>query len=119
MTIIYNKREEILIVTFWLVWCMDLPHVNLHVCLNKSCYVRRSILAIGLVRFGGPSCKLKEVNVVYTPRFCALKENWQKFVIKVGESKSCVMLHANVTYWSTNKDGKNLHNDLVEHQLDK
>ncbi len=29
------------------------------------------------------------------------------------------MLHANVTYWFTNNDGKNLHNDLVEHQLDK
>jgi hypothetical protein len=77
---------------------MDLPHANLHVCLNKSCYVCRLILAIGLVRFGGPSHKSKEMNVGYTPHFCALKDNWQYFVIEVGEFKSCVMLHANVTY---------------------
>ncbi len=103
--------------TFWLVWCMDLPHVNLHVCLNKSCYVYRSILAIGLIRFRGPSCKSKEVNVGYTLHFCA--DNWKFFLIKVGESKSCIMLHVNVTYWFTNNDGKNLRNDLVEHQLNK
>jgi len=59
------------------------------------------------------------VNVGYTPHFCALKNNRQNFVIEVGEFKSCVMLHANVTYWFTNNDGKNLHNDLIEHQLDK
>jgi hypothetical protein len=78
MTIIYNKREEILIVTFSLVWCMNLPHVNLHVCLNKSCYVHRSILTIGLVRFRGPSYKSKEVNVVYTSFLC-LERQLAKF----------------------------------------
>jgi hypothetical protein len=74
LTIIYNKREEILIVTFWLVWCMNLPHVNLHVCLNRTCYVRRSILTIGLVRFKGLSYKSKEVNVVYTSFLCLQRQ---------------------------------------------
>ncbi len=102
---LYTTREK----RFWLWpfgWCGAwIYHMWIYMYVWTK--VVRSILAIGLVRFGGPSHKSKEVNVGYTLHFCALKDNWQNFVIEVGEFKSYVMLHANVTYWFSSNDGKN------------
>ncbi len=42
---------------------------------------------VGSTRFGGPSHKLKEVDVSYKPCFCDLTNHWPSFVIEVGASK--------------------------------
>ncbi len=47
----------------------------------------KSIRTVGSTRFGGPSRKLKEVDVSCKTCFCDLTNHWQSFVIEVDVSK--------------------------------
>ncbi len=109
MTILYDGREQILIVKLMVgvihecvareFACMfDSKLLDLHFC--------RSILPIKSTIFGHPSNKSKETNVSYKPHSRGLEDDWPSFVIEIGVLGSYVMLRAYVTHWFTNNDGK-------------
>jgi len=109
MTILYDGKEQILIVKL-MVGVKHVCVAHEFACMFNlkllDLYICRSILTIGLARFGHPSNKSKEIDVSYKPHSCGLEDDWPSFVIEVGVSRSYVMFYVDVAHWSPIMMGK-------------
>jgi hypothetical protein len=107
MTILYDGREEILIVKLMVgVMHEGVAHEFASMFDMKLVLlgIRTSILATGSARFGRPSGRSKEANVSYKPCSHDCEDDWPSFVIEVGVSQSLAMLRRDVAFWITNSD---------------
>jgi hypothetical protein len=109
MTILYDGKEEILIVklmvgvmhegaTHEFALMFDLKLALLDVCA--------SLVAIGSARFGHRGGRSKEADIGYKPISCEMKDEWPSFIIEVGVLESLAMLHRDAAFWITNSDGR-------------
>ncbi len=109
MTILYDGREEILIVKLMVgVMHEGVAHefasmFDLKLALLD---VRASLLATGSARFGCRGGRSKEADISYIPRSRQIEDGWPSFVIEVGVSESLSMLRRDVAFWITNSDGR-------------
>ncbi len=107
MTILYDGREEILIVKL-----IDGVMHESAACQFASIFdlklallgVRTSIIATGSARFGRLAGRSKEANVSYKPISRVMEDEWPSFVIEVGVSQSLAMLRRDAAFWITNSD---------------
>jgi hypothetical protein len=107
MTIMYDGREEILIIKL-----IDGVMHESAACEFASMFdlklallgVHTSIIATGSPRFGRLVGRSKEANVSYKPISRFLEDEWPSFVIEVGVSQSLAMLRRNAAFWITNSD---------------
>jgi hypothetical protein len=109
MTILYDGREEILII--------KLPAGGLY-CVVTAAFARMfdtklfllgvhaSLFPIGSATFGRRGSRLKEANISYIPCSRRVEEDWPSFVMEVGVLVSLAMLHSDVAFWITSSDGR-------------
>jgi len=109
MTILYDGREEILIVKFMAgvmhegVACQFASMFETKLFLLN---VRASLTATGSGRFGRRGGRSKEANIGYKPSSRSMLEDWPSFVVEVGVSESLAMLRSDAAFWITNSDGR-------------
>jgi hypothetical protein len=107
MTILYDGREEILIVKL-MVGVMHEGVAREFASMFDAKLVllgvRTSIVATGSGRFGRRAGRSKEANVGYKPISREMEDEWPSFVIEVGVSESLAMLHRDAAFWITNSD---------------
>ncbi len=109
MTILYDGREEILIVKLMVgVMHEGIAHEFASMFNGKLTLlgVRALVVATGSGRFGRRGGRSKEADVSYKPRSCRRKHDWPSFVIEVGVSESLAMLRTDAAFWITNSDGR-------------
>jgi hypothetical protein len=109
MTILYDGREEILIVKL-MVGAMHegVAHQFARMFDMKLVLlgVHASLLATGSARFGGRGGRSKEADIGYKPCSREMEDDWPSFVIEVGVSESLAMLRSDAAFWITNSDGR-------------
>jgi hypothetical protein len=109
MTILYDGREEILIVKLM----AGVMHEGV-ACQFASMFetklflldVRASLLATGSGRFGRRGGRSKEANIGYKPSSRSMVDDWPSFVLEVGVLESLAMLRSDAAFWITNSDGR-------------
>jgi len=109
MTILYDGREEILIVKL----LVGVIHEGVAHEFGLMFYVKlvllgipQLILATGSGRFGRRGGRSKETDINFKPCSRPREDEWPSFVIEVGVSKSLTMLHRDAAFWITNSDGR-------------
>ncbi len=109
MTILYNGREEILIVKLMagvmhegVARLFDIMFIQKLVLLG----VVESLAPTGSGRFGRRGGRSKEADVGYKPDSRPMIDDWPSFVIEVGVSESLTMLRRDAAFWITNSDGR-------------
>jgi hypothetical protein len=109
MTILYDGREEILIVKL-MVGAMHEVSAHKFAAMFEAKFlhldVRASLVAIGSTRFGRCGGRSKEADIGYIPRSRRLEDDWPSLVIEVGVSESLAMLRRDAAFWITNSDGR-------------
>jgi hypothetical protein len=109
MTILYDGREEILIVKLMVgVMHEGVAHEFASMFNGKLTLlgVRALVVATGSGRFGRRGGRSKEADVSYKPHSHRRKHDWPSFVIEVGVSESLAMLRTDAAFWITNSDGR-------------
>jgi hypothetical protein len=109
MTILYDGREEILIIKL-MVGVMREGVARLF----DTMFIEKLVLlgVVGLVlptgsgRFGHRGGRSKEADVGYKPHSRPMIDDWPSFVIEVGVSESLAMLRRDAAFWITNNDGR-------------
>jgi hypothetical protein len=109
MTILYNGREEILIVKLMagvmhegVARLFDIMFIQKLALLG----VVESLAPTGSGRFGRRGGRSKEADVGYKPDSRPMIDDWPSFVIEVGVSESLAMLRRDAAFWITNSDGR-------------
>ncbi len=109
MTILYDGREEILIVKL-MVGVMHGVVAHQFASMFEAKFfrldVRESLLATGSARFGRLGGRSKEADIGYKPRSRPMADDWPSFVIEVGVSESHAMLRRDAAFWITKSDGR-------------
>jgi hypothetical protein len=109
MTILYDGREEILIVKL-MVGVMHEGVARLFdtMFIEKLVLLRvvGSLLPTGSGRFGRRGGRSKEADIDYKPCSRPMIDDWPSFVTEVGVSKSLAMLCRDAAFWITNSDGR-------------
>jgi len=109
MTILYDGREEILIVKLMVGVIHEGVAREFASMFDMKLFlldVRESLLATGSARFGRLGGRSKEADVGYKPRSRRMEDEWPSFVIEVGVSESVAMLLRDAAFWITNSDGR-------------
>jgi hypothetical protein len=110
MTILYDGREEILIVKLMVVGVMHEGVARQFVAMfDKKLVllgVDDSLDPTGSGRFGRRGGRSKEADVGYKPCSRRRKHDWPSFVIEVGVSESLAMLRRDAAFWISNSDGR-------------
>ncbi|KAH9561114.1 hypothetical protein CY35_05G002300 [Sphagnum magellanicum] len=109
MTILYDGREEILIVKLKVgVMHEAVAHQFARMFDMKLVLlgVHASLLATGSGRFGRRGGRSKEANIGYIPSSRSMVDDWPSFVLEVGVSESLAMLRSDAAFWITNSDGR-------------
>jgi hypothetical protein len=109
MTILYDGREEILIVKLMVgVMHEGVTHEFASMFDGKLTIlgVRALVVATGSGRFGCHGGRLKEAYISYKPRSRRRKHKWPSFVIEVDVSESLATLRTDAAFWITNSDGR-------------
>ncbi len=109
MTILYDGREEILIVKLMVGVMHEGVAREFASMFDMRLFlldVRESLLATGSARFGRLGGRSKEADVGYKPRSRRMEDEWPSFVIEVGVSESLAMLRRDAAFWITNSDGR-------------
>jgi len=109
MTILYDGREEILIVKLM----VGVMHEGV-AREFASMFDRKLVLlgidelvaATGSGRFGRRGGRSKEPDVGFKPCSRPREDEWPSFVIEVGVSESLAMLRRDAAFWITNSDGR-------------
>ncbi|CAK9857022.1 unnamed protein product [Sphagnum jensenii] len=109
MTILYDGREEILIVKLM----MGVMHEGVAHQFARMFDIKLFLLGVdeSLVptrsgRFGRRGGRSKEADIAYKPRSRPMIDDWPSFVIEVGVSESLAMLRRDAAFWITNGDGR-------------
>ncbi len=110
MTILYDGREEILIVKL-MVGVMHEVSAREFARMFEAKLLRlnvsASLLATGSARCGRRGGRSKEADVSYTPLSRPLEDDaWPSLVIEAGVSESLAMLRTDAAFWITNSDGR-------------
>ncbi len=107
MTILYDGREEILIVKL----IVGVMHESVAHEFGFMFYAKLVLLGIdelvaptGSATFGRRGGRSKEANISYKPRSRRMADEWPSFVIEVGVSESLAMLRGDAAFWITNTD---------------
>jgi hypothetical protein len=109
MTILYDGREQILIVKLMVgVMHEGVAHQFARMFDMKLVLpgVHASLFATGSTRFGRPGGRSKEPYIGYIPLSRQVEDDWPSFVIEVGVSESLAMLRRDAAFWITNSDGR-------------
>ncbi|CAM6021489.1 unnamed protein product [Sphagnum balticum] len=109
MTILYDGREEILIVKLMVgVMHEGVAREFSDMFHEKSVLlgVQESLAATGSGRFGRRGGRSKEADVGYKPHSRPMIDDWPSFVIEVGVSESLAMLRRDAAFWISNSDGR-------------
>jgi len=110
MTILYDGREEILIVKLMVgVMHGAVAHQFASMLFEAKFFrldVRESLLATGSATFGRLGSRSKEADISYIPRSRRLEDDWPSLVIEVGVSESLGMLRRDAAFWITKSDGR-------------
>jgi hypothetical protein len=109
MTILYDGREEILIIKLpaGVLYCGVVDEFAS--MFNEKFFrlhVRASLVATGCGRFGCRGGRSKEADKGYKPISREMVDEWPSFVIEVGVSESLAMLRNDAAFWITNSDGR-------------
>jgi hypothetical protein len=109
MTILYDGREEILIVKLM----VGVMHEGVARGFAKMFDIKsfrlgvdESLLPTGSGRFGCRGGRSKEADIGYKPHSRPMIDDWPSFVIEVGVSESLAMLRKDAAFWITNSDGR-------------
>ncbi len=109
MTILYDGREEILIVKLM----VGVMHEGVAHQFARMFHIKlfllgvdESLLPTGSSRFGRRGGRSKEADIGYKPRSRDMEDDWPSFVIEVGVSESLAMLRRDPAFWITNSDGR-------------
>ncbi len=109
MTILYDGREEILIVKLM----VGVMHEGVARGFAKMFDIKsfrlgvdESLLPTGSGRFGRHGGRSKEADIGYKPHSRPMIDDWPSFVIEVGVSESLAMLRKDAAFWITNSDGR-------------
>jgi hypothetical protein len=109
MTILYDGREEILIIKLpaGVLYC-GVVHEFASMFHEKffRLGVRASLVATGCGRFGRRGGRSKEADIGYKPISRHMVDEWPSFVIEVGVSESLAMLRNDAVFWITKSDGR-------------
>ncbi|CAM6021488.1 unnamed protein product [Sphagnum balticum] len=109
MTILYDGREEILIVKLMVgVMHEGVAHLFARMFDRKLVLlgVGESLLPTGSGRFGRRGGRSKEADISFKPCSRRRKHDWPSFVFEVGVSESLAMLRRDAAFWITNSDGR-------------
>jgi hypothetical protein len=109
MTILYDGREEILIVKLMVGVMHEAAAHEFATMFDLKLGllgVRESLKAIGFARFGCRGGRSKEADISYKPRSRRSPDEWPSFVIEVGVSESRAELRRDAAFWITNSDGR-------------
>jgi hypothetical protein len=109
MTILYDGREEILIVKLMVgVMHEGVAHLFARMLEAKLFLldVSASLLPTRSGRFGHHGGRSKEADFGYKPRSRPMENDWPSFVLEVGVSESLAMLRRDAAIWITNSDGR-------------
>lgn len=102
MTILYDGREEILIVKLMVGVMHELSARQF-----ARMFEAKSLLPTGSTRCGRRGGRSKEADVSYTPLSRPLEDDaWPSLVIEVGVPESLAMLRSDAAFWITNSDGR-------------
>jgi hypothetical protein len=107
MTILYDGREEILIVKLMVgVMHEGVAHefASMFDLKLGVLGVRASLVATGSTTFGRRGGRSKEADVGYKPISREMQHEWPSFAIEVGESESLAVLRRDAAFWITNSD---------------
>jgi hypothetical protein len=108
MTILYDGREEILIVKLQagVLYC-GVAHEFASMFQKKFIRldVYESLVGTGSGRFGRRGGRSKEADEGFKPSSRDMLDEWPSFVIEVGVSESLAMLRSDAAFWITNSDG--------------
>ncbi len=109
MTILYDGREEILIVKLM----VGVMHEGVARLFDRmfdrklvALGVGESLVPTGSSRFGRRGGRSKEADVGYKPDSRPMIDDWPSFVIEVGVSESLAMLRRDAAFWISNSDGR-------------
>jgi hypothetical protein len=109
MTILYDGREEILIIKL-MVGVMHEVSAQHFVRMFEAKLLRlnvsASLVPTGSTRFGRRGGRSKEADVSYIPLSRPSEDNWPSLVVEVGVSESLAMLRKDAAFWIANSDGK-------------
>ncbi|CAK9190315.1 unnamed protein product [Sphagnum troendelagicum] len=109
MTILYDGREEILIVKLIVGVMHEGVGTEFHSMLEakfRLLHVRSSLSGTGSGRFGRRGGRSKEADIGYKPRSRPMIDDWPSFVVEIGVSESLAMLRRDAAFWITNSDGR-------------
>jgi hypothetical protein len=109
MTILYDGREEILIVKLMVGVMHEAAAREFATMFDAKLGllgVRASLKAIGSARFGCRGGRSKEADISYKPRSRRSPDEWPSFVVEVGVLESLAMLRRDAAFWITNSDGR-------------
>jgi hypothetical protein len=109
MTILYDGREEILIVKLMVgVMHEGVARLFEGMFIEKLVLlgVYESLLPTGSGRIGRRGGRSKEADIGYKPLSRDMEDDWPSFVVEVGVSESLAMLRRDVAFWITNSDGR-------------
>ncbi|CAM6073146.1 unnamed protein product [Sphagnum tenellum] len=109
MTILYDGREEILIVKLM----MGVMHEGVAREFAKMFDIKsfrlgvdESFVATESGRFERRGGRSKEEDLSYKPLSRPMIDDWPSFVVEVDVSESLAMLHRDAAFWITNSDGR-------------
>jgi len=109
MTILYDGREEILIVKLM----VGVMHEGVAREFAKMFDIKsfrlgvdESFLTTGSGRFGRRGGRSKEGDLGYKPLSHPMTDDWPSFIVEVGVSESLAMLRKDAAFWITNNDGR-------------
>ncbi len=109
MTILYDGREEILIVKLMVGAMHEVSACQFVRMIEAKLLhldVAASLVGTGSTRFGRGGGRSKEADVGYIPCFRRLEDDWPSLVIEVGVSESLAMSRRDAAVWITNSDGR-------------
>jgi hypothetical protein len=109
MTILYDGREEILIVKLMVGVMHEGVGSEFHSMLEakfRLLHVRSSLAGTGCGRFGHRGGRSKEANLGYKPSSRPMIDDWPSFVVEIGVLESLAMLRRDAAFWITNSDGR-------------
>jgi len=109
MTILYDGREEILIVKLMVGVMYEGVAREFAKMFDIKSFrlgVDESLLATESGRFGRHGGRSKEGDLSYKPLSRPMIDDWSSFVVEVGVSKSLAMLRRDAAFWITNNDGR-------------
>jgi len=109
MTILYDGREEILIVKLMVGVMHEGVRTEFHSMLEAKfqlLHVRSSLSGTGFGRFGRHGGRSKETDIGYKPHSRPMIDDWPSFVVEIGVSESFAMLRRDAAFWTINSDGR-------------